>query len=352
MTAPKGPQPRWVVLHGDDEFGRSETLARLRARLASGDPAMDDLNTTVLDGSRVTMGELRHACDAIPFLSAARVIIVNNLLARLGSGRRQGEETAPDVDPAWKKTFREELKAYLPKLPATTRLFFVESETLPASHPILQLAYKPEEENKVFVRAFDVPKDRELPGWVRQHARAQGGDITPEAAELLAALVGRDLRLLDTEIDKLLLYANGERPVQAGDVRRLVSRAREESIFELVDCVGRRQTDRALQLLHHMLEDEGEPLQILGMIGRQVRILIEVAELGGRGLVSSEIAAQLKLHPYVTSKAVEQARNFQMSQLEAAHERLVETDWAIKTGKLEPELALDLLVVRLGSVAS
>jgi DNA polymerase-3 subunit delta len=94
--------------------------------------------------------------------------------------------------------------------------------------------------------------------------------------------------------------------------------------------------------------DAGEaPLYLLAMLARQIRILIQVKDLQGRGLGKNEIAGELRLHPYVVEKGMAQAWNFSLSQLEAAHHNLVETDWAIKTGGLEDLVALDLLVVNL-----
>jgi DNA polymerase-3 subunit delta len=83
------------------------------------------------------------------------------------------------------------------------------------------------------------------------------------------------------------------------------------------------------------------------MLARQVRILIQVSELQQQRLTPREMASRLKLHPYVVEKTSAQARNFGLAQLEAAHQRLVETDWSIKTGKVEDALALDMLVVDL-----
>jgi DNA polymerase-3 subunit delta len=204
------------------------------------------------------------------------------------------------------------------------------------------------EKGQKFAMAFPLPKETELVGWIQNRVRGSKGKISGEAAGLLAMLTGRDLRLLDQEIDKLLTYVGGERQVSADDVRTLVSRARETNIFDLVDCVGRRETARALQWLHYLLEQGEHPLQILTMLARQVRILIQVSELRKQGLVLPGIASQLALHPYVAGKVIDQAQKFDMTQLEAAHQRLVETDWAIKTGKMEETLALDLLVVGLG----
>jgi DNA polymerase-3 subunit delta len=334
----------FYIFHGDDEFGKSKQVAQLRGELADGDATMADLNTTTLDGDKLTMAELHHVCDTIPFMAERRVVIVHGLLDRLRpKGQAKGQKDGQSKKPARDRAFLDELAAYLPKLPDTTRLFFIENEELRDSHPILKLAHR---EEGGYVRLFNRPKDHALPGWIRRHTEAQGGEIDQEAAMLLATLVGNDLRQLDLEIEKLRLYA-GERPATAEDVRALVARAREESIFDVVDCVGQREAGRALRLLHTLVTDGAVPLYVLSMLGRQFRILIQVKELGEQGLSEGAITKKLKLHPFVVKKSLRQARNFSMAQLEAAHQRLVETDWQIKTGQAEEELALDVLVVDL-----
>lgn len=336
----------YFVLHGEEEFTLSERLAQSLRELVDSDSALADLNTSVLDGRRLTFGELRHACDVMPFMAKTRIVIVRDLLTRLAGrrGSRQHEDTPKD-EPSWKRAYLEDLAAYLPQLPPTTRLFFVESKSLPRSHPILRLALQAGKE-QAKVEHFLAPKQGQLAGWIQQRSRAKGGKLARDAVTMLAALVGADLRLLDQEIEKLLLYAGGEL-VTAEDVRRLVSRARQESIFDLVDSLGRRQTDRALTLLHRLLDDGANPLYVLAMVARQVRILIQVSELRRQGRSERDIADQLSLHPYVVQKAMAQSPNFSLAELEAAHELLVETDWAIKTGEIEDVLALDVLVVDL-----
>jgi DNA polymerase-3 subunit delta len=231
-------------------------------------------------------------------------------------------------------------------LPPTTRLVFVEEETIGPSHPILKVAREEGKRNRGFVRLFRQLKQGAVPSWIQQRVQTREGSISREAMILLASLVGNDLRLLDQEIEKLLLYVDGSR-ITTEDVNALVSRARETSIFDLVDCIGRRQTGEALKLLHRLLDDEASPLYLFAMLARQIRILIQVSELQARGLSQKQIADRLKLHPYAVEKGLAQAREFEVTQLEAAHQRLVDTDWSIKTGRMVDVLALDLLVTDL-----
>jgi len=188
----------------------------------------------------LTFGELRHACDSIPFMAAYRLVIVHGLLTRLASGRKVEElDGAVDQDPSWKRAFREQLAAYLPALPSPTELIFVEPRNLAPSDPVLKAAQaqiKAEKEQE-FATAFPCPRRRNW--WVgSKSASGRQGQNQRRCSGMLAMLIGRDLRLLDQEVDKLLTYAGGERPVTVEDVRALVSRARETSIFDLVDCVG------------------------------------------------------------------------------------------------------------------
>lgn len=329
------PVPTFYVFHGADEFTRTETLADFKRRLGS--PDMVALNTTILEGASLTLAELRHVCDAIPFMAEKRLVVVNGLLTRL-TPRKDRELSAAQ------KEFLAALADYLLHLPETTRLVFIEDQALPANHPILQLAQKDE---RGYIKQFDPPEARALPGWIEKRVRKRGGEIEPQAAQQLAALVGTDLRLLDQEIIKLVTYANAERPITKADVDALVPYAQAAVVFDLVDALGRRDGRAAARTLHRLLDMGEHPLGLLAMIVRQFRLLIEVAELKGKGATAQDIAQQLGVHPYPARKLYDQAASFTAAQLETVYRHLLDTDKAIKSGEIEAEVALDLLVAGL-----
>jgi len=341
-----GQAGKYYIIHGSDELRRTRLLDQMRGDLR-GDAAVGDLNTSVFDGRQVSMGELRHVCDSSPFFADRRMVIVHGLLSRLATERRgKDQEQSQGEEPSWKRGFVKELLDYLPKLPETTRLLFVENKALDDSHPVVKFAESQGEGKGAYIRLYQAPEEKDLPDWIQQQVEEKGGRISQDGALFLAELVGSDLRLLESEVDKLLSYVNG-RPVTKTDVEILVSRARETNVFDLVGCLGRRQTDRALKLLHGLLDD-GEPaLVILSMVARQVRLLIQVSALRTLGLVEGDMARRLGLQPWLPRRLLAQAQNFSMADLEAAHQLLVETDRSIKTGQMEDVLALDLLVVDL-----
>lgn len=323
----------FYIFHGPDELSRAEALARLKAQM--GDPSLADLNTTTFDGQSLTLGELRQACDSLPFMSDRRLVIAHNYLTRLGGPGKGGEDS---------KTL-DALADYLPTMPSTVRLMFVESETLPKSHPILKLAEK-HEAGQIY--AFNGPGRGELSGWIAKRVESKGATIERAAADALAMAVGEgDLRLLDSEIEKLATYVGNERPITSADIDLLVPYAGTANVFVMVDAIGRRDGRTALRLLHKLLDENAAPLYLLSMIVRQFRILIQVKELSAQGLATSTIAKQAGLHPFVAEKAQRQAMNFSMGHLEVIYARLLETDLAIKTGRMEEVLAVDTLVAAL-----
>ncbi len=98
-----------------------------------------------------------------------------------------------------------------------------------------------------------------------------------------------------------------------------------------------------MRLLHNLL-DEMDPLQIYSMILRQFRLLIQTRELQDNGGTLDEVTRTLNLHPYVGKKIFNQAQRFSLAELEAIYRDLFEMDERIKTGRVEPDLALEAFV--------
>lgn len=345
----------FYVLHGEDELARSEQVAEFRSKV--GDESVRDLNTTILDGRQVTLAELIHASDAIPFLADKRLVVVEGLLTRLALRRGKGEGGGEPS--AASKEFLSSLVEYVSRVPDSTRLVFVEPRTLPASNPILKLAAQTDKRTVV---EFPLPSKESMPGWIQKRARLHGGEITSQAASALVTAVGYDprpsdrdrtpeqgnkLRQLDQEILKVLTYANWSRPVTPQDVHLLVADAQQGDLFGMVDALAAGDGKQAIVELHRLVDQGKAPLELFGLIVRQFRLMIELKELAEQGITGAQAAERLSLHPFVADKVGKQARAFSAAQLETIYRRLSEMDVQIKTGQVEDVTALDLLVAGL-----
>lgn len=334
----------YYILHGEDELSRTEAIAKLRAKM--GDPQFADLNTMQFDGRKLSLSELQHACDAVPFLADKRLVIVENLLARFDPRRAKSEDESEAPEEEASPTLAKDLIAYLEHLPDTTRLVFAESKTLAKNNPVLKHAAAIGDAKKAYIKEFTAPTERALPKWIQERVQAKGGTIEPAAIAELAAHIGTDLRLLDNEIEKLITY-RANATIRVEDVRVLVASVRESDVFALVDAIGRRETRSALKLLHDQLDHNAAPIYLLAMITRQFRLLLQMKDLATRGRTMDAAREQLKLHPFVASKTWNQALNFSLPHLETIYQKLLDTDIAIKTGRSEPVLALDILIAEL-----
>lgn len=313
----------FYVFHGDDTHSQRETLTGLQEKLD--DPGMLDLNTTRFEGV-VTLPELRNACDVMPFLAQVRLVICEDLLS-----------SNPD------KAFVKDLTAYLPTVPETTRLFFLESKALRGNHPVLKLA---EQDDGGYVKLFSKPEGAALERWIQQQVSERNGRIQPQAARMLAANVGSELHVLDNEIEKLVLY-KADAEIEPEDVARLSPYAAEANIFNLVDALGNRNGRQASLLFQQKLAEGADPFYLFSMFVRQFRLMIQVKELAEEGMRPPAIAKALKMHSFVTGKIYRQSQGFSMAQLEHIYRHLLEVDVGVKTGRNEMTTALNLLIAGL-----
>lgn len=312
------------LLHGENELQRREALVEIIEQSGL-TPDFRDMNTEILEGS-VSPGDLRGACSVMPFLGESRIVIARDLLSKVKGKAAQG------------------LVAVLPEVAPTTHLIFDEGKTLPKRHAIFTKA----KDAGVQVRHFALPDARGLPSWIQQRTRLHGGRIEGRASALLAQNIGPNLRLLDQEIQKLLLYVGDGKEITAEDVRVMVPYVQSaDVIFQMVDAVGQRDGRRAATYLHRLLDVGEHPLGIFGMIVRQFRMLIQIRWLIDQRHTQQQIASQLKLHPYVVKKVYAQADRFTPEQLRKAYSLLAEMDLAIKRGEIPADMALDLLVAQL-----
>jgi DNA polymerase-3 subunit delta len=324
------------ILYGQDDFSLNQALEETKAGL--GDREMVAISTTRLDGQRLTLSELRNNCDAVPFLSSHRLVIVEGLLGRFEAKQskpRSGKGKSRNGPGEW-----EGVTNYIEQMPETTVLVLVDGE-VKGSNPLLKKVSPLAE-----VKTFPLLRGESLKAWIRRRVKAEGGGITPEAVNLLTELIGGDLWAMDGEIQKLLLYGQ-ERPIDEDDVRQLVSCIQEASIFGLVDAVAEGRTELAQQLLHRLYDDGMPPTHILAMITRQFRLIALAGDLK-KGLSRQQIQDSLGLKAsYGLDKTLSQAKLYDFEGIKRAYDKLLETDLAIKTGKYSDKLALELLVTEL-----
>jgi DNA polymerase-3 subunit delta len=328
-----------------DDFRLREAYRGLRASLDQ--DGMLATNTTTLAARGLTPGELIQHLSTIPFLASARLVTVEGLLTSLGSRRGVVEQWQPLLD-------------LLPVMPATNHLVLLDPAperddrmALERSPLLRALRGVPDAEVREFraLRLFGRESGNEVARWIAERAAARGIEFQRDAAEALSELVGANLWSVAAEVDKLGQYAAG-RPVTVADVRLLTPASRDADIFALVDAVVEGRAPAALRLLRQMLEQGEHPGGLQAMISRQLRNLVRAAELTDQGASQAAIGdATGVTHQFPLGKLIRQASALGAANAEQALREVEASDFAVKSGRLDESLALELLVCRLAELA-
>ena len=171
-----------------------------------------------------------------------------------------------------------------------------------------------------------------LRNWAKKEFERLGAKIESSAINRLADIVGNDLWQMSNEIQKLASYKEGK-SIGLKDVDSLVKPKIETDIFKTIDAIALRDKKKALYLIHKHLEKGDSHLYLLAMISFQFRNLLAIKS-----------GARTRMHPYVLRKTTEQARAFSFEELKKIYRKIFQADLDIKTGKKDPDTALDLLI--------
>jgi DNA polymerase-3 subunit delta len=330
----------FYILYGKDDFSLQQQLEGIKNEL--GNQEMLAVNTSIFDDRQLSLSQLKYACSAVPFLCPYRLVIAKGLLGRFEL--KSGSERRTTRSRAKLNSGLEEwmgLAEYVRQMPPTTMLVLIDGE-IKANNRLLKSVV-----SQAKVMVFAPLSDRNLSDWIQDRVKQGGSTISPGAVKLLVGLVGADLWTMSSEIDKLLAYCSGK-VITEDSVKQITSYAREANIFSLVDAILEGRRNVAQQLLHRLLQEGASPSYVLAMVTRQLRLIVIAKDMGPK-LPRPENRNRLEpTSGYGLEKAVKQAKSYTLERIKKAYHKLLEADIAIKTGKYDSDLALDLLVVELG----
>lgn len=348
------------IYYGEDDYSRKRAIEALREQL--GDPEMASLNTVTLTASETTPAEVVAQAGAVPFLANGRLVVVEGLLAMFsrsqgggggrGGGRssRSRQAALQDSESQSIDSFRGwgQLKDLAPGLPESNILVLSDGAAADSNPLLKHLA------PVANVRIFAPLRGNELSGWIGQTIRERGGQIENAAQRALADAHGSNLWALSNEIDKLLLYAGPDRPITVEDVSSMTGSTREENIFAMVDDVIERRYPRARERIERLRSDTGAAVpQIMAMLGTQVRRLLAAKDATDRRVSQSELQDAIGTRSeFAIRKTVNQSRSFTMPRLREMHRAILDYDIALKTGQLNEDTAMELLIADLCGIGT
>lgn len=189
------------------------------------------------------------------------------------------------------------------------------------------------------VEVFEPLAQAQLFAWIRNEVKRLGGTIEPAAVTQLALNVGPDLWAMSGAVAQLVAAANSK-SISTTLVGEWSKAPLDDNIFHFTDALSARNAAAALGLFQSQLQLGVHPLVLHAMLTRQLRTLLVVEDCLDRKMAPGSIAVETDLHPYVTQKAIASVRQFPAGTIRQLFLDLAQLDVDMKTGKVDPELAL------------
>jgi len=182
-----------------------------------------------------------------------------------------------------------------------------------------------------------------LLAWIDKEFENKKAKIDPMAKNMFLNSIGNNLWLAENEIKKLADFKAGKL-IKKEDIELMMRPKIENDIFKTIDALAQKNKRQALIFLHKHIDNGDNVLYLLSMIAYQFRSLLIIKELIEKGNDYASIAKKSGLHPFVVKKNYYLCSQFSFDQLKKIYQKIFLIDLNIKTGKVDPETALDLLV--------
>lgn len=305
------------LLYGEEAYLKRLYKNKLKAALTAPD---DSMNYTYYEGKGINPNEIIDMAETMPFMAEKRLIVIEN------SG--------------FFKNKCDELADYFENPSDSTCFVFVEAEVDKRS----RLYKRVKERGRI--AELNAQDEKSLVRWIVGSLNRENKKITQSAAALFLTKTGADMENIQRELEKLICYVGERDSINIEDVEAICTTVITNNIFEMIDAIAKKQQKKALELYYDLLTLKEPPMRILFLITRQFNLLLQVKDLARLGFNAAETAKKAGLHSFVAGKYVSQSKSFDSKWLADAVEICAGTEEAVKTGRINDILSVELLIVQ------
>jgi len=304
------------LLYGEERYLRRQYREKLRSALCE---EGDTMNTHFFEGKNVPVGEIIDLAETLPFLAQRRVIFI--------------------TDSGLFKSGGEQMAEYLQSPGETAFFVFTESEIDKRSK-----LYKAVN-SKGYAAEFAPQDENTLKRWAAGILAKEGKKITENTVLLLLSKTGTDMETIRAELEKLICYCMDRDVITSEDVETICTTRVSSHIFDMINAIAAKEQKRALELYYDLLALKEPPMRILFLIARQCNMLLQAKELKSKGYDNRTIGSKIGVAPFIAGKYVSQAAKFKTSLLRSAVEKCVEAEEAVKTGRMNDVMSVEILIL-------
>ena len=296
------PKPIYALI-GNDSYLQLERLAAIVAEFGQ------DVQRVDVDGEKADLAQVFDELRSFAMFGGAKLVVMRNA-------------------DAFVTRYREQLENYL-AAPSSSGTLVMRLGSLPANQRVYKLIAK-----VGVIEKCEAPKQSELPRWIIGHAKAAHQIVvTPNAANLLAELIGDDMGRLDNELAKLALQSDSNR-IDVPDVEKGVAFQREQEMWDMTNQIAAGHTDLAIKRWRQLTaSDSSAEFRAVTWLGMWLEKASQAVQLRRKGMNAFSIASQLKIWPRELQEPfMKTADKLGEAGVAKALDLLVETDYHSKTG--------------------
>lgn len=320
-----GRPERVYLFCGEENYLISSYIDKLKKLVIA--EGTYELNYFEFEGAS-SLNEVRNACDVAPMFSERKLVLWNNPgIFKKPAGEEKAEDSALEL---------------ISRIPDYTCLVLIEKEVDKRFKKVLNAV-----ESNGSIVEFPLQKPEDLVKWIASVLSEKGRQIDIKAAYKLLEFSELGMGSIQNELDKLVLYTDGRDRITAEDIDKVTTKSLKSVIFDLTDAVALKKGEDALRILDEMLQQREPAARIMFMLSRQFRQMLEVKLLLQAGTDRKLIAGKLSIHPFTASKLIEQSKKFKLDELKVIVQKCLDADIAVKTGKMDDRMSLELLMAEI-----
>lgn len=323
----KGNFSNIYVFCGSDEQSIKKSIDKIVGKVVNKD--FKELNYVQLDGITTDNDSIINACETLPLMSEKRVVVIY-----------RANFLKDKVDKSMDKVFKN-LTKYIEDIPKDCILimyYIFENDREKESLKLKKL------DKKVEVVKFSKLKGMVLQRKVGEIFKKKNKTISKSDLALFCNIVENNMDIIENEVEKLCCYVD-DREIVTEDITKLISGKNDNDIFNLVDFVSQKKPQKSLDILNELVFKGESVTGILRMIQRQFKLIFDIKINMDKGKNKEDIARELRLHPFICEKMMNQSKKFSIGQLEKIFKVCMETEKTLKSSSVNQKTELELLII-------
>ena len=194
----------------------------------------------------------------------------------------------------------------------------------------------------IFKPAID---DKNLSGFVTEEFKSNGYKIDYKTADFFVDYIGKNVDILLSEINKMILYKENDKTITKEDVLDISSKGFKDNIFDLTDGIMKKDFKKVYECYKDLIIVGEDEIKIISLLGNQFNLIYQSKLLEKKGKLYKDIASILDVHPYRVKLALE--TDFLIYELEDIIKKLHVLDYKIKSGVIDKSIGLENFLLHL-----